>query len=225
LNGHAQIANFNCILTPQKIIYLRMEKGKILIITGDAGESYETLYAIHRFRESYYQPVIASNKVKRLNLVIHELEPGWDTYRERPGYCVSSDISFEEVKVADYVAVLLIGGRAPEFLRHDPLVISILHAFEQQQKWIFAICHGIQILTVAGMVNGRNVTCYEHVHSEAVAYGATYISNQEAVRDDRLVTGQTWQSHPEFYRLVFECLEENTLKTSSDKKAAAATIS
>ncbi len=194
-----------------------MEKGKILIITGDAGESYETLYAIHRFRESYYQPVIASNKVKRLNLVIHELEPGWDTYRERPGYCVSSDISFEDVNASDFIAVLLIGGRAPEFLRHDPEVLRILREFDQQQKWIFSICHGIQILTVAGLVKGKNLTCYEHVHSEAEAYGGNYFPDQEAVRDGRLVTGQTWQSHPEFYRLVFECLNEEKIKASSLK--------
>lgn len=201
-----------------------MSTKKILIITGDAGESYETLFAIHRFRESYYEPVIASNKVKRLNLVIHELEPGWDTYRERPGYCVPSDISFGDVDVSDYDAVLLIGGRAPEFLRHDPQVLRILKEFDQQQKWLFAICHGIQILTVAGLVKGKKVTCYEHVHSEAEAYGATYIRSEEAVRDGRLVTGQTWQSHPEFYRLVFQCLMENESATTIENRSIAAGI-
>ena len=151
--------------------------------------------------------MIASNKVKRLNLVIHELEPGWDTYRERPGYCLNSDISFDQVNVDDYVAVLLIGGRAPEFLRHDKKVTDIVKEFDQKEKFVLSICHGIQILTVAGLVKGKQVTCYEHVHSEAEAYGGKYNSKDEAVRDGRLVTGQTWQSHPEFYRLVFECLE------------------
>jgi protease I len=186
-----------------------MEQQKILIITGDAGESYETLYAIHRFMEADFTPVVASNKVKALNLVIHEMEPGWDTYRESPGYRVSSDIVFADVIVEDYVAVLLIGGRAPEFLRHDPQVIKIVRDFDSAGKFVFAICHGIQILTVAGLVKDKNVTCYEHVHSEAVAYGGKYSNKTEAVRDGKLVTGQTWQSHPEFYKLVFQCLTGN----------------
>jgi protease I len=180
-----------------------MEQKKILIITGDAGESYETLYAIHRFMEADYTPVVASNKVKALNLVIHEMEPGWDTYRESPGYRVSSDIVFGDVKIDDYVAVLLIGGRAPEFLRHDPQVIKIVQEFDSTGKFVFAI------LTVAGLVKDKNVTCYEHVHSEAVAYGGKYSNKSEAVRDGKLVTGQTWQSHPEFYKLVFQCLSGN----------------
>src|SRR6185436_15485865 len=92
---------------------------KILIITGDAGESYETLYAKHRLMEAGYAPVIASTRKGPLNLVIHDFEPGWDTYVERPGYKLSADLTFKEVKVADYVAVLLIGGRAPEYLRND----------------------------------------------------------------------------------------------------------
>ena len=179
---------------------------KILIITGDAGESYETLYAIHRFMEADYKPVVAANRIKSLNLVIHELEPGWDTYREKPGYRVTSDITFGDVKIEEYEAILLIGGRAPEFLRHDPLVISIVQNFQKAGKFIFAICHGIQILTVAGLVKDKNVTCYEHVQSEAIAYGGKYSASNEAVRDDKLVTGQTWQSHPDFYKLVFECL-------------------
>ena len=75
---------------------------KILIITGDGGESYETLYAVHRFQEAGYDPRIAAPTKKRLNLVMHDFEPGWDTYREAPGYAVASDLTFDEV-VADDV--------------------------------------------------------------------------------------------------------------------------
>ena len=70
---------------------------KILIITGDAGESFEILYASHRLREEGYIPVIAAPTVKRMNLVMHDFEPGWDTYVERMGYIIESDISFDEV--------------------------------------------------------------------------------------------------------------------------------
>src|SRR5258705_10306087 len=92
---------------------------KILIITGDAGESFEILYASHRLREAGYEPVIAAPAVKRMNLVLHDFEPGWDTYVERKGYLVEANISFDEVDTSDYKAVLFPGGRAPEYLRND----------------------------------------------------------------------------------------------------------
>jgi hypothetical protein len=75
--------------------------------------------------------------------VIHDFEPGWDTYVERPGYSVTSDLTFDEVSVDDYVAVLILGGRAPEYLRHDPRVIALIKEFHSKGKWIFAICHGV----------------------------------------------------------------------------------
>ena len=181
---------------------------KILIITGDAGESYEILYASHRLLEAGYEPVIAAPTVKRMNLVMHDFEPGWDTYVERPGYIMASDISFDDVNPDDYQSVLIAGGRAPEFLRNDPRVISIVQAFYNSNKYIFAICHGAQILVTAGLVNGRQIACYEHVKFEVEACGGIYLTTGEAVQDGKIVTGKTWQSHPEFYKLVFNCLEK-----------------
>ena len=181
---------------------------KILIITGDAGESFEILYASHRLREEGYVPVIAAPSVKRLNLVMHDFEPGWDTYVERMGYIIQSDISFGEVDPADYSAVLMPGGRAPEYLRNDPRVITIVKEFHKSNKYIFAICHGVQILVTAGLVDKENVACYEHVKFEVEACGGIYKTPDEAVKDGKIVTGKTWQSHPEFYKIVFSCLEE-----------------
>jgi protease I len=179
---------------------------KLLIITGDGGESYETLYAKHRFEEAGFEAVVAAPSKKLLNLVVHDFEPGWDTYVERKGYYLESDISIAEANAQDYEAVLLIGGRAPEYLRNDPQVIALVQAFDKQGKYIFAICHGIQILVTAGLVRDKNITCYEHVKFEVESCGGTFIGKDQAVKDGRIVTGQTWQSHPEFYRLVFECL-------------------
>jgi protease I len=182
---------------------------QVLIVTGDGGECYETLYAVHRMAEAGHGARIAAPSRKRLHLVIHDFEPGWDTYIERPGYGVQSHLAFDEVRVDDYDAVLVLGGRAPEYLRNDPRLLTIVRAFDERGKWVFGICHGVQVLLSAGLARGRRVTAYEHVRFEVEAVGGVYVRECEAVRDGRLVTGQTWQSHPDFYREVMACLAED----------------
>lgn len=180
---------------------------KVLVVTGDGGESYEALYAMHRLLEARYEPMVAAPSARRLHLVMHDFEPGWDTYVERPGYGLEANVAFEDVNAADYSAILLLGGRAPEYLRNSTTLIELTREFARAGKWLFAICHGVQILTVAGLAAGRRMTCYEHVRSEIEAAGGTFCRDQ-AVRDGRMVTAQTWQSHPEFYREVMRCLAE-----------------
>src|SRR5664279_4143992 len=130
---------------------------KILIVTGDGGESYEALYAVHRFQEEGWEPVVAAPANRRLHLVMHDFQPGWDTYIERRGYGLEADVAFG---------------------------------------------HGGQVLAAAGLVTGKRVTCYQHVRREAELAGGTFV-DQQAVRDGRIITAQTWQSHPFFYREIF----------------------
>jgi protease I len=194
---------------------------KILILTGDGGECYETLYAYHRFQEADMTPVLAAPSKRLLNLVMHDFEPGWDTYVERPGYRMMADIALGDAKVKDYDAVLLIGGRAPEYMRNDPKCKALIRDFHNEGKWIFAICHGIQLATAAGIVKGRKVTCYEHVRFEVEVCGGTFIE-QSAVRDGNFVSAQTWQDHPGFFKYVFECLNSGT--PAAAKQPAAALV-
>ena len=179
---------------------------KILIVTDDAGESHEILYAKHRFQEAGWGAVIAATQKKRLNAVIHDFHPDWNTYIEKPGYLIESDVTFGQVKVKDYTAIMLIGGRAPEFLRHNARLIKIVQDFHRQKKWIFSICHGIQILIAAGLVKGKKLTCYENVRLELEHGGGAWV-NQPSVVDGNIVSAQTWESHPEFYRHIFEQLK------------------
>jgi protease I len=180
---------------------------RILVVTGDGGEGYEALYACHRFLEAGHTPVVAAPSKRRLHLVMHDFEPGWDTYIERPGYGLDADASIDEVSEGNFDAILLLGGRAPEYLRHNRKLVEMVRLFHDSGKWVFAICHGIQILVAAGLAKERCVTCYEHVRGEVELAGGFW-SGQQAVRDGRIVTAQTWQSHPEFYREIFHCLGE-----------------
>lgn len=176
------------------------------MLTGDGGEGYEAWYAIHRLREAGHEAVVAAPSKRRLHMVMHDFEPGWDTYVERPGYGVNADIAVAEADATAFDAVLILGGRAPEYLRHNAQVLDLVRAFDAQGKWLFAICHGIQVFNAAGVVAGRKVTCYEHVRSEVTQAGGEWQTAQ-AVRDGRMVTAQTWESHPEFYREVMACLQ------------------
>jgi protease I len=196
-----------------------MTRDKILLITGDAGESFEVLYAKQRLTEAGFQALIAAPIVKPLNLVIHDFEPGWDTYIERKGYLVQADLSFDQVNPEEYLAVLCIGGRAPEYLRNNKKVIDLVRHFNRPDKYVFAICHGIQILVTAGLVNKKTVTCYEHVRFEVESCGGHYVDHSEAIRDGNMVTGKTWQSHPEFYALIMQCLGQTTVVVTDNALA------
>jgi protease I len=182
---------------------------RILIVTGDAGESYETLYAVHRFAEAGIPAALAAPSVRRLHLVMHDFEPGWDTYIERPGYGMASEIAIADAKASEYTAILILGGRAPEYLRHNGALLDLVRTMHGEGKWVFSLCHGIQVLIAAGVVRGREVTCYEHVRNEVELGGGKWCA-PEAVRDGKIISGQTWNSHPDFYRLVFQALGESS---------------
>ena len=109
--------------------------------------------------------------------MIHDFEPGWDTYIDRQGYGAEADVTFDEVNVDEYAAVLVLGGRAPEYLRHDARVLDIVSRLRPRAKWVFGICHGVQILAAAGLVVGKRVTAYENCRWEIEAAGATYVAD------------------------------------------------
>src|ERR1700739_1738838 len=102
---------------------------KVLIITGDAAESLEVMYPYQRLLEEGYQVDIAAPSVKKLQFVVHDFTDGFDTYTENPASPCPADIAFADVNPADYAALVIPGGRAPEYLRNDPDVQRIVRHF------------------------------------------------------------------------------------------------
>lgn len=133
---------------------------KILIVTGDAAESLEVLYPYQRLREEGYDVHIAAPARKTLRFVVHDFEPGFDTYTEKPGYTWPADLAFSEVDPGDYVAVVVPGGRAPEYLRNDAELRKILKAFFDSDRPVAQICHGPLMTAAVGALTGRHVTAY-----------------------------------------------------------------
>ena len=122
---------------------------KVLILTGDAAESLEVMYPYQRLLEEGYQVDIAAPSAKKLQFVVHDFVDGYDTYTEKPGYTWPADIAFADVEPADYVALVIPGGRAPEYIRNDPDVQRIVRHFMEGDQPVAQLCHAPQVLAAA----------------------------------------------------------------------------
>jgi len=172
---------------------------KILIITGDAGESLEVMYPYQRLREEGYDVKIAAPTKKKLHFVVHDFEPGFDTYTEKPGYSWDADLAFADVNPADYVALVIPGGRAPEYIRNDKDCQRIVREFMKGEKPVAQLCHGPLVLLAAGVLKGRRTAAYPSLQPDVVAGGAEYV-DAEAVIDGTLISARAWPDHPAWMR-------------------------
>lgn len=128
---------------------------------------------------------------------IHDFE-GAQTYSEKPGHRFTLNGDFDRADEPEFDALLLPGGRAPEYLRLNPVVLSRVQAFARAGKPIAAICHGAQILTAADVIRGRRISAYPACAPEVQQAGAEYaqIGIDEAVTDGQFVTAPAWPAHP-----------------------------
>src|SRR5919206_612719 len=119
---------------------------KVLILTGDGGESLEVMYPYQRLREEGYEVEVAAPSKKRVQLVVHDFVDGFDTYKETPGYLLPADLAFADVDPGDYVALVVPGGRAPEYIRNDADCQRIVKHFFSEEKPVAQLCHAPLVL-------------------------------------------------------------------------------
>jgi len=172
---------------------------RVLLVAGDATESLDTWYPYHRLREEGIEVHIAAPVKKILKSVVHDFEPAWETYVEKPGYHIPADIAFVDVEPRDYDAIILSGGRAPEYLRNDPHLQKIVRHFVQGKKPIAALCHGVLILAAVDGIRGCTVATYEALALDVERAGGKF-KNTEVVVEGNLVTSRTWMDLPFFMR-------------------------
>jgi protease I len=173
---------------------------KILMLVGDYVEDYEVMVPFQALQMLGHQvDAICPNKSAgdQIRTAVHDFD-GAQTYSEKPGHNFTLNASFADIEVADYDALVIPGGRAPEYLRLNPDVIAIVEYFFEDDKPVAAICHGIQILTAAGVIFGRSLTAYPAVGPEITAAGGEYveIAIDGAHTDGKLVTAPAWPAHP-----------------------------
>ena len=177
---------------------------KILFLTGDFAEDYETMVPYQMLvMLGYTVHTVCPDKKKgdKIKTAIHDFE-GDQTYTEKPGHLFELNYSFDEVFPDDYDGFVMAGGRAPEYLRLNKKVIEITKHFFEKDKPVASICHAIQILTVAKVLEGRTLTAYPSIGPEIELAGGTYkeVDPTEAVVDGNLVTSPAWPGHSAFIR-------------------------
>lgn len=172
---------------------------KILLITGDAGEAQEIYYAKYRLEEEGWTVHVAALEKRAFLSVVHDFEPGFDTYTEKPGYRVLADLAFDEVDPASYDALVLPGGRAPEYLRNRPKAVALVRHFVEAGKPIAANCHGPLLVMAAGGAKGKTITCYADLELDVRAAGAEFV-NRAVVVDGSLVTVRGWPDNGPWMR-------------------------
>jgi protease I len=169
------------------------------MITGDAGEAQEIYYAKYRLEEEGWQVDIGALERRPFLSVVHDFEPGFDTYTEKPGYRVQADLPLDDVIAETYDALVLPGGRAPEYLRNRPRAVEIVRHFLEANKPIAANCHGPLLLLAAGSVRGKTMTCYPELEPDLRSAGAEFV-NRDVVVDGNLVTVRGWPDNGPWMR-------------------------
>jgi protease I len=178
---------------------------KVLLITGDAAEDLEVMYPYQRLLEEGYEVDIAAPAAKKLQFVVHDFVDGFDTYTEKPGHTWAADVAFADVDPAGYAALVVPGGRAPEYIRTDADCLRIVRDFAEAGKPIAALCHGPLVLAAAGVLAGRSTSAYPACAPDVAAAGATWVDS-EAHIDGPIVSGRAWPDHPAWMREFLKIL-------------------
>lgn len=175
---------------------------KILMIVGDYVEDYEVMVPFQMLLMVGHEVHAVCPGKKAGDTVataIHDFE-GDQTYSEKRGHNFSLNADFDEVNTDDYDALVIPGGRAPEYIRLNERVIEIVRDFAEAKKPIASICHGPQVLVAAGVLSKRECSAYPTLKPDIVRTGGTWIEHDEnfanAHVDGNLVTAPAWPAHP-----------------------------
>ena len=187
-----------------------MAAKKILMLVGDYVEDYEVMVpfqALQMVGHTVHAVCPGKRAGDVVRTAIHDFE-GDQTYKETPGHNFILNATFADVKPEEYDALVLPGGRAPEYLRLNPRVLDIVRHFAAKKKPIAALCHGPQLLTAAGVVSGKSLSCYPAVGPEVTIAGGKYIEIpvDKAYVDGNWVSGPAWPAHAEWLSKFLDVL-------------------
>jgi protease I len=176
---------------------------------GDATEALDTFYPFFRLQEAGYQVDVAGPEARLYHTVLHEIPPDssipWDITQERPAYFIRATVAFVDARGADYVGMFISGGRAPEYIRYNEELLRVTREIADAGKPIASVCHGIEILTAADIIRGRQVTTVAKCALDAEQGGASYV-DRETVVDGNIITARTWHDNAPLMKTFLEML-------------------
>jgi protease I len=183
---------------------------KILMLVGDFVEDYEVMVpfqALQMVGHTVHAVCPGKKAGEKVRTAVHDFE-GDQTYSEKPGHNFTINATFDNINPADYDALVIPGGRAPEYIRMNERVLEIVRHFAENNKPIAAICHGAQVLTAAGVVKGRKINAYPAVGLEVKVAGGEYVELpwDKAIVDGNIVTAPAWPAHPDWLAKFLELL-------------------
>lgn len=192
-----------------------MTAPRVLLLAGDFVEDYEIMVPFQTLQTvGVHVDAVCPGKRAgdRVRTAVHDFE-GDQTYSEKPGHNFTLNASFDAASADSYDGLLIPGGRAPEYLRLNPRVLQLVRDFNDAGKPIAAICHGIQLLSAAGILTNRTCTCYPACSPEILLAGGRYseIPLDAACVDGNLVTAPAWPAHPAFCREFLRLLKVDVL--------------
>ncbi|WP_035347815.1 DJ-1/PfpI family protein [Edaphobacter aggregans] len=193
-----------------------MKPAKLLLIAGDFVEDYEIMVpfqALQMVGHTVHVVCPGKKSGDRIRTAIHDFE-GDQTYTEKPGHNFTLNATFDDIRPEDYDALVIPGGRAPEYLRLNPHVLDIIRYFDSADKPIAALCHGPQLLAAARVIAGKRLNAYPACAPEIELAGATFValSGTQAITDGNLVTGPAWTAHPAWLAQFLEVLSNHLEK-------------
>lgn len=179
-----------------------MAAKRILMLVGDFVEDYEVMVpyqALQMVGHTVHAVCPGKKAGDKVRTAVHDFE-GDQTYSEKPGHVFALNATFAEVRPETYDALVIPGGRAPEYLRLNEQVLGVVRHFAEKHKPIAAICHGAQLLAAAGVLQGKACSAYPAVGPEVKAGGGKYVDIpvDKAHTDGNLVTAPAWPAHPEW---------------------------
>ncbi|HEY8996913.1 MAG TPA: DJ-1/PfpI family protein [Edaphobacter sp.] len=177
-----------------------MASAKILLLAGDFVEDYEIMVpfqALQMVGHTVHAVCPDKKAGDKVRTAIHDFE-GDQTYSEKPGHNFVLNATFSEINPEDYDALVVPGGRAPEYLRLNKRVLEIVRYFDSADKPLAALCHGPQLLAAARVLAGKKLNCYPACAPEVELAGGTFVPLEvtDAITDGKLVTGPAWPAHP-----------------------------
>jgi len=177
-----------------------LSRKNILMLVGDFVEDYEVMVpfqALLMIGHVVHAVCPGKKAGEAVRTAIHDFE-GDQTYSEKRGHNFSLNATFDQIKPEEYDALVIPGGRAPEYIRLNPRVLEIVRHFASANKPIAAICHGAQVLAAAGVLQGKKCSCYPAVSPEVTRAGGTFteLAMTDAIVDGNLVSAPAWPAHP-----------------------------